>query len=98
MFCTATTKTWEGLINMTGWLGNIQVAFKERSGTGLYLFILDMTMVNAWIIYKFVHANDKEIMSLLDFKRQVCVAYMKGADLKEATRRKLKLHLKLQTM
>ena len=23
MFSTAITKTWEGLINMTGWLGNI---------------------------------------------------------------------------
>ena len=54
----------------------------------LFTRILDMTMVNAWIIYKFVNANDKEVMSLLDFKRQVCVAYLKGADLKEATGRK----------
>ena len=58
-----------------------------------------MTMANAWVIYKFVNASDKEVMSLLDFKRQVCVAYLKGADLKEATGRKnLKVHLKLQLM
>ena len=54
----------------------------------LFTRILNMTMVNAWIIYKFVNANDKEVMSLLDFKKQVGVAYLKGADLKEATGRK----------
>ena len=65
----------------------------------LFTCILDMTMVNALIIYKFVNANDKEVMSLLDFKRQVCVAYLKGADLKEATeRKKSQGHLKLQLM
>ena len=54
----------------------------------LFTRILDMTMINAWNIYKFVNANDKEVMSLLDFKRQVYVVYLKGADLKEATGRK----------
>ena len=55
----------------------------------LFICILDMTMVNAWTIYKFVTANDdKEILSLLDFKRQVCISYLKGADHKETTGRK----------
>ena len=35
----------------------------------LFIRILDMSMVNAWTIYKFVTANDdKEILSLLDFQ------------------------------
>ena len=65
----------------------------------LFIRILDMTMVNAWAIYMFVTANDdKEILSLLDFKRQVCISYLKGADHKETTGRKSKVHQKLQLM
>ena len=32
--------------------------------------------------------DDKEILSLLDFKRQICISYLKGADHKETTGRK----------
>ena len=48
MFATAITKTQEWLINMTGWMGNIQLVFEGRSGNlPLFAGIIDMTIVNA---------------------------------------------------
>ena len=75
-----------GGVDKHDWLvGKYSVGIQEKKWYWpLFIHILDMTMVNAWTIYKFVTANDdKEILSLLDFKRQVCISYLKGADHKE---------------
>ena len=61
-------------VDKHGWLvGKYSVGLREKKlYWPLFIRILDMSMVNAWTIYKFVTANDdKEILSLLDFKRQV---------------------------
>uniref|UniRef100_A0A6A7G6I3 PiggyBac transposable element-derived protein 3-like isoform X1 n=1 Tax=Hirondellea gigas TaxID=1518452 RepID=A0A6A7G6I3_9CRUS len=39
--------------------------------------IIDMAVVNAWIIYKFVNSNKNDVMNLLTFKRSICLAYVK---------------------
>ncbi len=54
----------------------------------LFIRLLDMTMINAWIVHKFVHDSDKLSMSLLDFKRQVSLAYLKGSVHRVTTGRK----------
>ena len=41
--------------------------------------LLDMVAVNAWIINKFLHETDNMKLSLLDFKRELYVAYLKRA-------------------
>ena len=43
----------------------------------LFVRILDMTIINAWSIHTHVQGSDKSNMSLLNFKRQVCLAYLK---------------------
>ena len=39
-------------------------------------------------MFRYFFDQDKKILSLLDFKRQVCISYLKGADYKETTGRK----------
>ena len=69
-----------GGVDKHDWLaGKYSVAIRgEKWYWPLFIRILDMAMVNAWIIYKFVNENN-DSMHLLDFKIDVCVAYIKGA-------------------
>ncbi|XP_068201516.1 piggyBac transposable element-derived protein 2-like [Palaemon carinicauda] len=50
----------------------------------LFTRVQDMTVVNAWIIHKFLHTG-KEQLDLVSFRREVCVPYLK---LGEANRRR----------
>ena len=43
----------------------------------IFIRLLDMAIINAWIIHKYVNGTDRK-MNLLDFKREICVAYLKG--------------------
>ena len=45
----------------------------------LFTRVLDMMIVNAWIIHKFLHQG-KEQLDLVSFKRAVCVPYLKSGD------------------
>ena len=49
-----------------------------------------MAVINAWVIYKFLNEWKKGILSFLDFKRSICVAYLKGSSAKLSMGRKLK--------
>lgn len=39
--------------------------------------MLDMAVVNSWIIYKLLHPEKRDQMDLLDYRRAVCVPYLK---------------------
>ena len=52
--------------------------------------MIDMAVVNAWVTYKFVNEGKKGILSLLDFKRSIRVAYLKGSSDKQSMGRKRK--------
>ena len=56
----------------------------------LFIRMIDMAVVNAWVIYKFVNEGKKGILSLQDFKRSICVAYLKGSSAKPSMGRKRK--------
>lgn len=45
----------------------------------LFTRILDMMVVNAWVIHKLLHQG-KEQLDLVSFKRAVCVPYLKSGD------------------
>ncbi|GBP90626.1 hypothetical protein EVAR_67374_1 [Eumeta japonica] len=44
----------------------------------LVIRVLDMSLVNAWIIYN--HVNKDETIPLLDFRRRVCFSWMKKSE------------------
>ena len=54
----------------------------------LFIRLLDMTMINAWIVHRMVHGSDQLSMTLLEFKRQVCIAYIKGSKTRTALGKK----------
>ena len=37
-------------------------------------------MIDPWIVHRFVHGGDQLSMTLLEFKRQICVSYLKGSE------------------
>lgn len=44
----------------------------------LFTRFLDMAVVNSWVIYRMIHQGDSSAqLSDLDFKRAICVSYMK---------------------
>ena len=45
----------------------------------IFTRILDMAVVNAWIIHKFVHEG-KDQLNLITFRREICVPYLKLGD------------------
>ena len=55
----------------------------------LFTRLLDMAIVNAWTIYKLIHDGNCEIKSLLDFKRYICIAFLKGSATKNNSVRTL---------
>ena len=56
----------------------------------LFIRMIDMAIVNAWVIYIFVNKGKKGLLSLLDFKRSICVAYLKGSSAKPSMGREHK--------
>ena len=56
----------------------------------LFIRMIDMAVANAWIIHKFENEGKKGILSLLDFKRSICVAHLKGSSAKLSMGRKRK--------
>ena len=51
----------------------------------LFTRMLDMAVVNAWIIYRMIHGP--ETLDLLEFRRKICVPYLKLACLEAAVGR-----------
>ena len=52
----------------------------------LFTRVLDMSVVNAWTIYKLLHGEKAEIRCLLEFKRYICVSYLKLSSVAKCSR------------
>ena len=56
----------------------------------LFTRILDMIVVNAWIIHRFLHEG-KEQLNLVNFRRAICVPYLKLGDTVRRLGRKINI-------